>query len=231
MKRAFLLTFFLSQAVFNSFAQNTVGSSPVVYNFFYRLTPGQVKGINQNAPANLDGSPFLNENWQDGKIMLNNGDTIPTIKLRLNVYKEEMQFLHEDKTYFIGSPEEVKIISLGGSSFIFLNYEEKGTPKKSYFQEVYAGKVSLLIHYYPLILPANYNVQLNSGNKNDQILIKKKYFAKIGDKIVEIDKKGKNFISSFGEKELLISKFVKENKISFKDETDLISLIKYSNTL
>jgi len=233
MKRVLLLTFLLSQTIFCAFAQNSTGSTPVVYDAVYRLElpPGQNKIINQNAPANLDGSPFLNESWEDGSIFMNNGDTIPTIKLRLNVYKNEMQFLHKEKTYAIGAPEGVKFIKVGRSSFVFLSYEEKGTPKKGYFEEIYDGKVSLLINYYPEILPANFNVQLNSGNKNDQITIKKKYYAKIGDKIVEIDKRGKKFISSFGEKEPLISKYIKDNKISFKNEGDLVSLIIYSNTL
>lgn len=211
----------------------TMASYAIAFSQSYRfeLPPGENKIIIKDKPINLEGSPYLNEEWQTGSIFLSNGDTIPTINLRLNVLKGEMQYQFEEKTYVIGAPEGLKEIIIGGCVFIYLTYTKDSKLKKNYFEVLSNGKSSLLKYHYIVILPANFNPALNSGNKNDQIIHKMKYYAKIGDNFIEIDKRGKNLISAFGNKEALISKYIKDNKISLKNESDLITLIKYSNTL
>jgi len=210
-----------------------MASHAIAFSQSYRfeLPPGENKIIIQDKPINLEGSPFLNEEWQSGLIILRNDDTIHTINLRLNVLKDEMQYQYEEKTYAIGAPEVLKKIFMGGSLFEYITYSEEGKLKKNYFEVLSNGKSCLLKYHYIVILPANFNPALNAGNKNDQIVHKMKYYAKIGDNLIEIDKRGKKLISAFGNKDVLISKYIKENKISFKNESDLITLIKYSNTL
>lgn len=200
-------------------------------SYRFELPPGENKIIIKDKPINLEGSPYLNEEWQTGSIILKNGDTIPSISLRLNVLKGEMQYQYEEKTYAIGAPEGLNEIIMGRRIFKYLTYTEDSKLKKNYFEVLSNGKSCLLKYHYIVILPANFNLALNSGNKNDQIVHKMKYYAKIGDSIIEIEKRGKNLISAFGNNEALISKYIKENKISLKNESDLITLIKYSNTL
>jgi len=221
MKKIILFTIVILSSYIFAFSQS----------YRFELPPGENKIIIQDKPTNLEGSPFLNDDWQLGTIFFKNGDTIPTIKLRFNVHNGEMQYLHEEKTYAIGASENIKEIIIDGHHFEFLYYHDEGKFKKSFFEVLYADKTSLLQLHFTVILPTNFNPALNSGNKNDRIIHKMKYYAKIGDKIVEIDRRGKNFISAFGEKEALISKYIKDNNISLKEEADLIYLIRYSNTL
>jgi len=221
MKRIILTLFVFWFSVMYVFSQT----------FKLELPPGQNKIISKEASPNLDGSPFLNEEWAKGSIIMKNGDTIPEIMLRYNFHHGEMQFQHKEKVYAIGTPEVIKEVIMDGHTFVYLSYSDGGVSKSSFFETLCAGKSSLFALYYPQILPANYNVALNSGNKNDQLILRKKFFLKKGESVLPIDKKGKNLISAFEQKGKEIQKYAKDNNLSFKKEPDLITITKYVNSL
>ncbi len=211
-----LLSFYYSLSLFSQ-------------GYRYELPVGHHKIVLIDSRPNLDGSPYLSEDWQKGSILMKNGDTIVSIPLRYNVFKDEMQFQNEDKAYAIGSPDSIKKLMLGDLSFVYLGYNEDKKLKKGFFEELSKGSACLLQHHYPVILPANYNVALNVGNKNDQLSLKKKFFLKKDNNVIEIDKKGKNFVSAFNLKGKDIQKYVKDNNLSFNKETDLIQITNFAN--
>jgi len=221
----------MKKLVLSTFTLLLFSISVLSQNFRIDLPPGQNKIIIQDARPNLDGSPFLYEDWQNGTIYFHNGDTIKTIMLRYNVYKNEMQYLNEEKAYAIGCPENIKEIIIGAHSFIYLNYSDEGKPSKGFFEVLSKGKTNLLLLHYPVILPANFNIALNSGNKNDQLSLKSKYYLKSNEIVVEIDKRGKNYISVFAQKEAEIQRYVKDKGLSFRKENDLITLTNFVNSL
>lgn len=192
---------------------------------------GQNKIVVRDSRPNLDGSPFLFEDWQKGSICMNNGDSIQSIMLRYNVYKDEMQFQYEDKAYSIGCTDSIKSIYLNGRTFIYTNFTEDGKNTVGYLEVLSSGKNSLLQRFYPEILAANFNIALNTGNKNDQLLMKKKYFFRNSDKCTPVDKKGLNIISILNENGKAVQSFVKKNKLSFRNEMDLIEITNFANTL
>lgn len=57
------------------------------------------------------------------------------------------------------------------------------------------------------------------------------YFIGLKDKIIEMPLKKKELLDLFPENKTKIEDFLKKNKTSFKEESDLISLIDYLNTL
>jgi len=233
MRRLVLLTLLLIQSTFYCvLAQNSTGSSPDVYNAVYRLElpPGENKIITSNSQPNLSGSPFL-EDWRDGLIIMRSNDTIKTLKLRFDFYNNDMQFMYEGKTWAIGAKNKIKVIKVGDHSFVYLPYLDNSQIKENYFEALSAGKVSILILYYPQIKPANYNAILNTGTKENQLLLKKKYYFVQDDRVVLMDKKGRNLISANSQKSKEIKEFIKNNKLSFTEETDLITIADFVNSL
>jgi len=232
MKNKILYTLFLVQVTFNCILAQNYPGTPKVYNSTYRfeLPPGENKIIVNDGIPNLTGSPYL-EDWQEGSIFMKNGDTIKTILLRFDVYNNDMQFMYDGKTWAIGAKNKVKVIKLEKHSFIYLPYKDNNQIKESFFEVLTAGKVSLLILYYPEVIRSNYNAVLNSGTKNDQLLLRKKYFFLEDDLVSFLDKKGKNLISANSQKSKEIKEFVKSNKLSFAEETDLITIADFLNSL
>jgi len=220
------------QVSFNGLLAQNYPGTPNVYNSTYRfeLPPGENKIIMKDGIPNLTGSPYL-EDWQEGSIFMKNGDTIKTISLRFDVYNNDMQFKYDGKTWAVGAKNKIKVIKFEKHSFIYLPYKDKDQIKESFFEVLTAGKVSLLILYYPEVIRSNYNVVLNSGTKNDQLLLKKKYYFVEDDLVTFFDKRGKNLISANSQKSKEIKEFVKNNKLSFTEETDLIAIADFINSL
>ncbi len=231
MKKLLFLTL-LCITIFDVKAQRD-GSGPVASYSTYSidLPPGQNKIVLIDSRPNLDGSPYLYDDWASGQVFFNNGDTIKSILLRYNVYKDEMQFQNEGKAYSVGSPEKIMLISMNNHSFIYQEYNEKEKKRDGFFELIYGGKSSLLQRHLVKILPANFNIALNSGNKNDQISMTKMYYFKYNDDIIPIEKNGKNVIAFLKGKGIDVQKFVKENKLSFKKEEDLIKFTKYLDSI
>jgi len=233
MRRLIFLTLLLIQSTFYCvLAQNSTGSTPDVYSAVYRLElpPGENKIITSSSQPNLVGSPYL-EDWQDGLIIMRSNDTIKTLKLRFDFYNNDMQFMYDEKTWAIGAKNKIKVIKAGIHSFVYLPYMDKNQIKEGYFEALCAGKVSILIMYYPEIKLSNYNPVLNSGTKENQLLQKKKYYFVEDDRVILMDKKGKNLISANAQKGKEIKEFVKSNKLSFTEESDLITIANYINSI
>lgn len=211
----------------NTFAQ--IGFSLTGKNL--ELPPGENKIITSDLPENMEGSPFLDENWREGSIILNSNDTIPVILLRYNALNGEMQYMREKTAYAIGAPDLIKELYIEDRMFVYLPYKDGDELKKSFFEVLCPGQNSLIVLHSPEVLKSNYNAILNSGNKNDRLSIKRKYYLKTKDNIFLIDKMGKNYIEEFGDNQKSIQEFVDTKRISFKKESDLIEIIKFTNTL
>ncbi len=176
-------------------------------------------------------SQYLDENWTNGQILLMKGDTIESIKLRLNAYTGEMHYKNENTEYSIGAPENIKEIIMGGKVFIFSPYINEGMVTKNYFEVLVAGKNNLLVLHYITKMKATYNKALDTGDKNERLIAAERYFVKNGATIVEIDKKGKNLIEIIGDKGSKVKEQVEKEDLSYKNKEDLIKIITYLNSL
>ena len=200
---------------------------------YFALPPGYNKIITSENRPQLDGSPYLESNWDEGSIVMNSGDTIPIILLRYNFYSGEMTYKHKQVVYSIGAPEKIKSITIGSLKFIYLAYKDDNEQlKKNFFELVYPGKIKLLTLYYPSVLPSNYNPTMAVGNKNDQLVVKEQYYVQVNDSnIIAIDKKGDSYINALGELGPKIKDYVKQNRLSFNNKGDLMTITFYANTL
>lgn len=234
MKNLALSIFVLLLIPFCAKSQVSVSSSALTSGSILEFVsnPGQNLIANPCLDPGIEGSPYLIEDWQQGYIIMKTGDTIPSIKLRYNVYKDEMHFMVDEKVYSIGIPDRIKILVLGDSPYFYFSYKEDNEIKKGFFEVLSLGKSCILKHYYYGIVQPNYNPILNTGSKMKQLVLKKKYFLKTKDNdIIEIDKKGEQFFSAFGSNGNIIKQYSKDNDLSFKEESDLIAIVSFANSL
>ena len=195
------------------------------------LPPGYTKVISPAKLKGVDGSPFLSEDWKPGVVNLINGNSIKGLTYRYNVYRNEMSFLYQEKEYAIGAPDSIKEMNLSGQRFIFGQVMQNNIIERSFFEVATEGKATLLVKYYIEVIPANFNVALNSGNPNDQIVVKERYCLKLGGNIVPIDKKGKLILTALSDKKTELAEFIDKEDISLKRRDGLLKVISYYNTL
>jgi len=199
--------------------------------FVADLPPGCNKVISAEKEKGLDGSPWLTESWVNGITLLKNGDTIKGLKYRLNVYRNLLYFQFNNDDYVISSPDSIAKMLMDGKTFIYSHSMSQNSGKKHFMEVAVEGKSTLLIHYYPVISPANYNVALGFGSPNETVTVKESYLIKIGDSITIIDKKGKLIPVALNNKKQEILAFMKREKISAKKRSDIERVILYYNSL
>lgn len=195
------------------------------------LPPGNNPEIQPSKPKGVDGSPYLFDNWKPGIINLRDGNTIQGLSYRYNVQRNEMQFLYNNKEYAIGDPDSIMDINLDGKRFIFAQLYQNSIIVRSFYEVLTEGKVSLLIKYYIEVVPASYNVSFGTGNPNEQMYVKQRYCLKVDNKVVTLDKKGKELLNALSDKKEELAAYIKKEDISIKKKEGILKILSYYNSL
>lgn len=199
--------------------------------FVLDLPPGYNKVESTIMEKGLDGSPWLFDAWLPGTIKVTNGKTINGLKYRYNVYRNQMYFQLNDEIYKISTPDSIDQLVLGGKKFVYQSYNPLVPGKKCFLEVAVDGIAKLYINYYPEVLPPNYNKALGSGSVNETIIIKKSFLIENGDLLTQLDKKGKQFAVAFSDKKAEITAFIKQERISCKERSDVEKVVNYYNSL
>ena len=101
---------------------------------------------------------------------------------------------------------------------------------QGFFELVVTGKVNLINKYKAKVIPSNYNVALDLGNKNDRLTLAEQFYLQQEDEIIAISKK-KKLLEVFSDKKKEVADYIKEKKLSTKDRDDMIELVEYYNHL
>lgn len=223
----------------------------LLFVFFISLTGfSQVQSINREMKqfttwdltreidpnAKIDkasGSPYSNDNFFDAQITIM--DTVVTVPVKYNVVLDEMEFRKDDKTYALVAKEktEVKMV-LSKVTYNYVRYNIENTTKKGFLiRNTTNDKINFyskeVITYVPFKEAINAYTQATPAHYRKDSNI---YFIGLGNgNIVEMPTKKKELLKMFPNKEKEIEEFLKSNKISFKDEKDLIVLVNYLDTL
>lgn len=176
-----------------------------------------------------EGSPYLGD-WQEANVLFTNGNVMNNLLVRYNVYNNQMLYQEKDNTYVIGAPDSLIHIQFPDKTFIYKEYSSEGSAQKSFFEVAQTGKVSLLVKYEVEVIPANYNVALMSGNKNDVLSIVQKLYLQQGKTIVPITKKDRIF-EVMSDKKSEVTTYMAKQRLSFKKKKDMMALINYYNQL
>lgn len=190
------------------------------------------KNIENGAKRNVDfqGSPYSNENFVKGKIILKSGIFYKNIPLRFNIYNKEMEFQKGNTAYAITNSEEIMSVEIGNQNYIYCSYQSKWQEDKMYFLVVENGQSKLLkmeqVEFVPEQKPGAYSEAKPAYFRKTPKLI----YIKLKEKPASIVKRKKDLLKIFaGEKKAI--DFIKNNKISARNIEDLKKLIIYYNSI
>ncbi|MEN8117272.1 MAG: hypothetical protein ABFS16_09855 [Bacteroidota bacterium] len=180
-----------------------------------------------NEYSDMKGSPFLNEEFQTGRVKLRNGK-IYEGPLRYDIYSDQIEFQTKDgAVYEIMNPETVEKVSIGENTFLYFEKEEDRLLDGIY-EELANGKYTLL---------AKHRVYLKDAvPAKPYIEPKPATFVKKNSDYLVIDSKGeviiiknKKDLTALAEDTSDIQSFLKKNKIKVNKEEDLIAVVNYLN--
>jgi len=198
--------------------------------FVADLPPGHNKIVSAEKEKGLDGSPWLTESWVPGTVLTIKGETITGLNYRYNVYRNRLYFQSNNTDYVISYPDSIRQVLMDKKIFVYDNSDPvKGN--KRFMEVAVDGKAILYVNYYPVIVPANFNIVLGTGSPNETVAVKEAYLIKLGNVLTAVDKKGKLIPAALADKNKEVSEFIKKEKISPKNREDIEKVVRYYNSL
>lgn len=174
--------------------------------------------------ADIDGSPYYNDDWLEGTINLKNNVILKIDKFRYDVYEEKLIFLKDETPLYFANPEDIKSFTVGEAKFIKLS----NNIKDDYYEVLFEGeKLKLLKDYDCNFAEGKETDGINPATR-DRYKISSDYFLKLGDnEPIKFKLSEKAVVNTAGEKKESVKNYIKENKLNCKEEEDLIEIFKF----
>lgn len=167
-----------------------------------------------NSLNSIQGTPFLNENFQKGTVTLK-GNEVINVLLRYDVLNEDMEIrtgLDDEEIYLLPQKEGTEY-TIGEENFRYRTLNN-GEQIKGYFREHYKGeKVEFLEKISAVITDP---VKAQTGYQKDRparIVLEEKYFLLLENgEVKEVKLKTKDFIKALPDSKA-VRAYLSENKV------------------
>lgn len=249
ISRAILLTTITSVFTFSAFSQIPAGTI-MASGYYATVSPMSdraaaeeyINGIKtvyygQSGPQQVDGSPFLSDNFLPGEIGFIDSAKLVDITLRYNIYMDQMQVIFNNDTLSVQPSYLLKYIRLADQYFIFSLIYDKSTRKfsKGYFEILADGEYKLLKQYKRPLLYDSYATNYNSGGGTKRYFFGSEtalYYKKGEEAAIKIGRTEKQVVKIFPpEKQEKITQFIEEKELQVRKQEDLIKLLNFLNEI
>lgn len=178
----------------------------------------------------IEGSPYLEEQFIEGIVELSTGATYAGIPLRYNVYNDEIEFRNrKGEVYNINNSASIREVIIGESKFVYTDCKIKKENKYLFAEVIREGNVSLLKHHR-LRLVASKPAQTHRKAQAPR-LIKgpSEYLIRKVDGSTEHFRNEKELVNLLADKSDKIWELINGKKLSVHKEEDIIAIIDYYN--
>ena len=188
----------------------------------------QGRVITEKSYTDVIGSPFFNNAFVNGNVVLNNGVKFQSVPLKYNSYNDELFFKNPKDESLLSFVVPVKSFELLGQ--IYLN----GFPaidnftENSFYELIANSSVKLLMKNYKTILE---NKPYNSASIEKKFEDNKIYYVFKAGKMKRFKPSKKDFMEIFPDKSSEIDVFLKKEKVDFKNNADLVKVFEYYSSL
>ena len=175
----------------------------------------------------VDGSPYLNEEFIDGVIYMRDTLTIK-LPLRYNIYTDEMEYQLKGINFVVANPQDVSKIVIGKSVFVYQPYIKNG----GYFELFESGKCLLVQKKSVAFKPAEGPKAITGAPTPAQFLRKSDSYYLVKDKsqVVRIENL-KSLLKALEDQKDKMDAFVNQQQIKNIRKENIIKMVKYYNTL
>lgn len=216
-----------------SFPQLTPTVNPVIDQF------GSIQTRNTGGPkGNGQQTVYLYDTWTSADILIHQpgGGVVQVrdvrVKLDLMTNNLEVQAAGGIKVLPFSKVEKFEWTNpVTLTPEVFTNgrqFSLNGVQLES-FCSVFGDQTKMVTHYAVEVIPADYNVALDVGNKEDRVIKKVRHYLLRGNELVEFTRK--SVVALMADDSEHVKQFIKKNHVDFDQEADLQSLVRYCDTL
>lgn len=173
--------------------------------------------IFENGYTEIEGSPYLNDNWVRGTVKAkHNGKVYEIAKMRYDVYKDEVEYEENQKPYRFGG-EITEFITNEG---IFRNGfpAAESLTERSFYQVLFDGKVKLLKKNTVRVQSEKL---YNSATQTKRFLKENSLYLFKDNSITRLKKDKKSLLEALSTKQEELEKFIKTEKLKLTKEEDI----------
>jgi phospholipase C len=185
--------------------------------------------------TNVEGSPFLTDQWSKGMVKLADGRTYKDVLLKYDEVKDVLYFQDkkEQTLVFVDPVREFKVEYISDDiqhDKLFRNAYKNipNSTEKSFFEVLSDGTAQLLKRTKKLIA--------ESQEYNSTAVVKRfdenvKYYIIVSEKVIPIKRDKKSILAALTNKQPQLESFIRTNNINLKNDEDLVKLMAYYNSL
>ncbi|MEZ2415721.1 hypothetical protein ACA086_12205 [Muriicola sp. E247] len=187
-------------------------------------------GVNSGLPANVQGSPYANEEFVLGKVYAKGQDPYNGL-LRYNAYQDGIE-MKTDKGIITLLKRDYLSAVIEGKHYRIENYKKNGAIRKTYFVEMNKGNARLLLKQSKKFVEERAATSSYSKDKPAKFEDDNSYYIITeGNPGIEIKLKSKDVISALPDHQKEVEVFAKKNKLKMKTEEEVIQVLAYYNSL
>jgi len=179
----------------------------------------------------IKGTPYLNSEYQAGTILSDADVLYKNVPLRYDCFDDALEFLKDNKTYFLFPKETVKRAEFGGKAFIYKEFEAEGGIEKGYFELLAEGKAALLvrhsINFYEPV-PTNGLTDAKPARFDN---LRETLYISIDSGPARKMPANKKMAEIFGDKKNEVESFISKQKLSVKNKDDVKTIVAWYNSL
>jgi len=171
----------------------------------------------------------LNDDFVFGILRYENS-TYTNLKLRYNIYDDEIEYSEQNIIYTIANKSELLDVKFGESLWTFIANDNK--KHSGFFEVLYVKNEIKFIKKYTVKYYKKSPEKPIVGSTPARFVSKaSKYYLLINGNIEEVKNKKSWFYDRFYTHKNEIKNFIKKNRLSVKNDNDLIKIIDYCFSL
>ena len=204
---------------------------------------GTLWGI-KGAPGQVLGNPYLDTTWQAGIVKFYgklgisaNVDSLVGVPVRLDLVTNEVEIRAGANDIRAAQANRVRYVLMNnaqGTTSLFVNAREfrgEADDLKGFIELITSGKLTLLEYSSIHIKRANYNMALNTGTKDDELVLQKNWYVVRNKKADKFSPGKKAVLELMADKKDQIETYLKTKKPDLKSKTGLTEVFAYYNQL
>jgi hypothetical protein len=190
-------------------------------------------------PGKVIGDTYLDKQWRQGSIMLYPDDKmVEGYPIRFDIKTNEVEINTSAGVKVIPGTKVHSFVwmdSVRNTPHYYVNarkytHAEEGVPFVGFFEVLSDGQYPLFKKTRLAIKRSNYNVALNVGSRDDQIIKEEDFYIASGTKVGELPSSKKKLFALFGDKAAEVSAYAKEQSLGISKEDDLAMIFDFVNS-
>ncbi|MDN5213516.1 hypothetical protein QQ020_15705 [Fulvivirgaceae bacterium BMA12] len=181
------------------------------------------------------GTHYFFDDWHQGQIEMIDGRSVKSPLMRFDVENNNLEIRFGGKVRVLSGRKVKEFFLISGDRKTYFidagSYSIENAPMYGFFEVLVNGKNKLFSRTSITIKQANYNVALDMGSEQNEIVKVETLYMFADDQLHKLTKSKKKTLSLFDSKSKQVEQFSKTKRLGYKKKEDLIEIVNYYNTI